>query len=114
MLAVLPFENLGAPADEYFADGLTEAIATRLGSVRSLGIIAWQSARQYKGTKKSPQEIGQELGVQYILEGSVRWEKGSPASRVRVSPTLIRVSDGAQVWAGQYDTVTVVMVLLSS
>ena len=105
MLAVLPFENLGSPDNEYFADGLTEAVATRLGSVRSLGIIAWQSASQYKGTKKSPQEIGQELGVQYILEGSVRWEKGSPASRVRVSPTLIRVSDGAQVWAGQYDTV---------
>lgn len=104
MLAVLPFENLGTPADEYFADGITEAITTRLGSVRSLGIIAWQSSSQYKGMNKSPHEIGEELGVQYILEGSVRWEKGSRASRVRVSPTLIRVSDGAQVWAAQYDT----------
>jgi serine/threonine-protein kinase len=104
MLAVLPFENRGARADEYFADGLTEAIATRLGSVRRLGVIAWQSASQYKGTNKSPQEIGRELGVQYILNGSVRWEKTGGASRVRVSTTLIRVSDAAQLWADQYDT----------
>jgi len=104
MLAVLPFENRGAAADEYFADGLTEAIATRLGSVRRLGVIAWQSASQYKGTKKSPREIGRELGVQYILDGSVRWEKAGGASRVRVSTTLIRVSDAAQLWADQYDT----------
>src|SRR6266705_2490670 len=104
MLAVLPFENRGAPSDEYFADGLTEAIATRLGSVRRLGVIAWQSASQYKRSNKSPQEIGRELGVQYILDGSVRWEKAGGASRVRVSTTLIRVSDAAQLWADQYDT----------
>src|SRR6266699_561523 len=104
MLAVLPLEKRGAPADEYFADGLSEAIATRLGSVRRLGVIAWQSASQYKGTNKTPQEIGRELGVQYILDGSVRWEKAGGASRVRVSTTLIRVSDAAQLWADQYDT----------
>ena len=104
MLAVLPFENRGAPSDEYFADGLTEAIATRLGSVRRLGVIAWQSASQYKRSNKSPQEIGRELGVQYILDGSVRWEKTGGASRVRVSTTLIRVSDATQLWADQYDT----------
>jgi len=104
MLAVLPFENRGAGADEYFADGLTEAIATRLGSVRRLGVIAWQSASQYKRSNKSRQEIGRELGVQYILDGSVRWEKPGSASRVRVSTTLMRVSDGAQLWGDQYDT----------
>ena len=104
MLVVLPFENHGATADEYFADGLTEAIATRLGSVRSLGVIAWQSASPYKGTRKSPQEIGRELGVQYILQGFIRWEKGAGTSRIRVSPALIRVSDAAQLWADQYDT----------
>jgi DNA-binding SARP family transcriptional activator/TolB-like protein len=104
MLVVLPFENHGATADEYFADGLTEAIATRLGGIQRLGVIAWPSARQYKGTRKSPQEIGSELGVQYILAGSVRWDKGPDTSRIRVSPTLIRVSDGAQLWAEQYDT----------
>src|SRR5438128_96940 len=105
MLAVLPLENRGASADEYFADGLSEAIATRLGSVRSLGVIAWQSARQYKGTNKTPQEIGRELGAQYLLEGTVRWEKlPRGPSQVRVSPTLIRASDGTQLWADQYDT----------
>jgi len=106
MLAVLPLENQGAPGDEYFADGLSEAITARLGSVRGLGVIGWRSSRQYKGTRKRPQEIGRELGAQYLLEGTVRWEKPQHGpSAVRVSPALIRVSDGAQVWASQYDTV---------
>ena len=105
MLAVLPFENRGPAADDYFADGLTEAIGMRLGGVRSLGVIASQSAMQYKGTNKSLAQIGRELGVQYVLQGSVWWEKTAGASRVRVSPTLLRVSDGRQLWAAQYDTV---------
>ena len=106
MLAVLPLENRGASADEYFADGLSEAIAARLGSVRRLGVIAWQSARQYKGTQKSPQEIGRELGAQYVVEGTVRWERPRDGpSRIRVTPALIRVSDGAQLWAEEYDTI---------
>ena len=105
MLVVLPFENLGPPEDEYFADGLTEAISTRLGSVPRLGIIARQSAIQYKRTAKSPKQIGEELGVQYILSGTVRWDRpGSGASRVRVSPQLIAIGDQRQVWAEQYDT----------
>lgn len=106
MLAVLPFENLGPPDDDYFADGLTEVIATRLSGIRGLGVIARQSAIQYKKTTKTPREIAAELGVQYILAGTVRWESapGTP-SRIRVSPTLIRVADGTQLWAEQYDTV---------
>ena len=106
MLAVLPFENLGPPDDEYFADGLTEVIATRLSGIRELGVIARQSAIQYKKTTKTPREIAAELGVQYILAGTVRWESapGTP-SRIRVSPTLIRVVDGTELWAEQYDTV---------
>jgi TolB-like protein/Flp pilus assembly protein TadD len=105
MLVVLPFENLGPAEDDYFADGLTEAISTRLGSIRRLGIIARQSAMQYKRTAKSAKQIGQELGVQYILSGTVRWDRpGVGASRVRVSPQLIAVSDQRQVWAEQYDT----------
>lgn len=104
MLAVLPFENRGAPGDDYFADGLSEAVATRLGSIQRIGVIGWPSASRYKGTRKSAQQIGRELGVQYILVGSVRWDKRSRPSRIRVSPTLIRTSDGAQLWADQYDT----------
>ena len=105
MLVVLPFENLGSAQDDYFADGLTEAISTRLGSVQRLGIIGRQSAIQYKHTTKNPRQIGQELGVQYILSGTVRWDRsGSGPGRVRVSPQLIAVSDQRQIWAEQYDT----------
>jgi TolB-like protein/DNA-binding SARP family transcriptional activator len=114
MLAVLPFENRGPAADDYFADGLTEAISMRLGGVQSLGVIASQSARQYKGTNKSLAQIGRELGIQYVLQGSVWWEKTAGASRVRVSPTLLRVSDGRQLWAAQYDTVLTGMFALQT
>jgi TolB-like protein/DNA-binding SARP family transcriptional activator len=114
MLAVLPFENRGPAADDYFADGLTEAIGLRLGGVRSLGVIAAQSARQYKGTNKSLAQIGRELGVQYVLRGSVWWDRTAPASRVRVSPTLLRVSDGRQLWAAEYDTVLTGMFALQT
>jgi TolB-like protein/DNA-binding SARP family transcriptional activator len=114
MLAVLPFENRGPAADDYFAEGLTEAIGMRLGGVRSLGVIASQSARQYEGTNKSLAQIGRELGVQYVLRGSVWWDKTAGASRVRVSPTLLRVSDGGQVWAAEYDTVLTGMFALQT
>jgi len=114
MLAVLPFENRGPPADDYFADGLTEAIGLRLGGVRSLGVIASPSARQYKGTNKSVAQIGRELRVQYVLQGSVWWDKTAGAGRVRVSPTLVRVSDGRQLWAAEYDTVLTGMFALQT
>jgi len=105
MLVVLPFENLGSPDEEYFADGLSEAIITRLGSIGGIGVIARQSAMQYRKTNKSPSQIGRELGVEYLLTGTVRWDKPTgAASRVRVTPSLVRISDGAQVWAAQYDT----------
>jgi TolB-like protein/tetratricopeptide (TPR) repeat protein len=94
MLAVLPFENEGPSSDESFADGLTEAITNRLASLHNLGVIDRRSAEQYKTTTKSPRQIGRELGVQYILEGTVRWatdEKG--ARKVQISPSLVAVSD---------------------
>ena len=106
MLVVLPLENLGATEDEYFADGLSEAITTRLGSIRGLGVIARQSAVRYRKTTKSPQVIGRELGVDYVLTGTIRWEKSArAASRVRLSTALVRASDANQLWAKQYDTV---------
>ena len=106
MLAVLPLENLGAPEDEYFADGLSEAINSQLGGIHGLGVIARQSTIGFRKTTKSPQIIGKELGVDYILGGTVRWEKSPPApSRVRVSTALVRASDATQLWATQYDTV---------
>jgi len=106
MLAVLPFENLGNAEDAYFADGMTEEITARLAHVKELGVIARTSTKQYKNTDKSVTKIGEELGVDYILEGTVRWQKGTTApERIRVTPQLIRVSDATHVWANVYDEV---------
>ena len=104
MLAVLPFKNLGAATDQYFADGLTEEITSRLASVSGLGVISRTSADRYRNSAKPLKEVGRELGANYVLEGSVRWEKASAGqSRVRVTPQLIRVSDDSHLWADRYD-----------
>src|SRR3989454_11641518 len=106
LLVVLPFQNLGRPDDDYFADGITEELTARLGSLQELGVIARTTAVQYKSTAKTIRQIGQELGVDYALEGTVRWERvAGGSSRVRVSPQLIRVSDATHLWAHVYDEV---------
>jgi eukaryotic-like serine/threonine-protein kinase len=102
-IAVLPFENLGSAEEGYFADGITEEITSRLAMIPTLGVISRTSAEQYRATDKSIKEIGRELGVAYILEGSVRWEKSPKGSRVRVTPQLIRVSDDRHLWSGRFD-----------
>jgi eukaryotic-like serine/threonine-protein kinase len=103
-IAVLPFQNLGAAEDGYFTDGITEEITGRLARLPHLGVISRTSADQYRGSDKPLKQIGRELGVEYVLEGSVRWEKSpGKVSRVRVTPQLIRVSDDRHLWAGQYD-----------
>ena len=102
-IAVLPFDNLGAAEDGYFADGITEEITSRLAMIPTLGVISRTSAEQYRDTDKSIKEIGRELGVAYVLEGSVRWEKSPQGSRVRVTPQLIRVSDDRHLWSGRFD-----------
>ena len=104
MLVVLPFENLGPSDDEYFANGITDAITARLAGLHGLGVISRQSAMQYKGSGKSTREIGEELGVEYILEGTVQRERPKdPTSRVRIIPQLIRVMDDTHMWADTYD-----------
>jgi len=102
MLAVLPFENLGSPADEYFADGITDAIIFHLASNRSLGVISRNSSMMYKNTQKRTQDIGEELGVNYLLQGTVYWER-EPGNRIRINSSLIRVSDDVHVWTDSYD-----------
>jgi serine/threonine protein kinase/tetratricopeptide (TPR) repeat protein len=103
-LAVVPFENLGAPEDEYFADGMTDEVRGKLASVSGLQVIANRSVAEYKRSTKSYQQIGQELGVQYLLIGKVRWEKQAGAqSRVRVSPELIDVSSSSTKWQQPFD-----------
>jgi len=102
MLAVLPFENLSGDAgQEYFSDGLTEETIMRFGkmSPQRLGVIARTSSMAYKRTDKSVFQIGQELGVDYVLEGSVRRE----ADRTRVTAQLIRVRDQIHLWAENFD-----------
>ena len=102
-LAVLPFENLGEPEDGYFADGVTDEIRGKLSALPGLQVTARSSSSQYKGTPKSPAEIGRELGVDYLLTGTVRWVKGGAGSRVRVSPELIQVSTGSSRWQEPFD-----------
>jgi TolB-like protein/Tfp pilus assembly protein PilF len=102
MLAVLPFENLSNdPDQEYFSDGLTEETITDLGqlSPERLGVIARTSAMAFKHSGKSANQIGQELGVEYLVEGSVRRQ----GERVRVTAQLIRVKDQTHIWAQSYD-----------
>jgi TolB-like protein/DNA-binding winged helix-turn-helix (wHTH) protein len=102
MLAVLPFANLSNdPQQEYFSDGLTEEITTDLSQLNpeQLGVIARTSATAYKHTDKTITQIGRELGVDYVLEGSVRREGGAG----RISAQLIRVSDQAHLWAHTYE-----------
>jgi TolB-like protein/DNA-binding winged helix-turn-helix (wHTH) protein/tetratricopeptide (TPR) repeat protein len=105
MLAVLPFANLSNdPEQEYFSDGLTEETITDLGELNPerLGVIARTSAAAYKHTNKTIAQIGRELGVDYILEGSVRRESGV----ARISAQLIRVKDQVHLWAHNYDRET--------
>lgn len=101
-LAVLPLENLsGEQSQEYFSDGMTEELITQLGGFNpeKLGVIARTSVAQYKETTKSVEEIGRELNVDFIVEGSVRRSDG----RVRISAQLIRVSDQMHLWAESYE-----------
>ena len=103
-IVVLPFTNLGPVGQEYFADGVTEEITARLAAVGDLRVLGSTSANAYKGTKKTLPEIGRELGVDYVLEGSVRWEKAAQGpARVRVTPQLVSTADGTHRWAVVYD-----------
>jgi eukaryotic-like serine/threonine-protein kinase len=103
-LAVLPFENLGRPEQEYFADGVTDEITTRLGGVSGLGVISRHSAMAYKSTTKPLRQVGAELGVAFVLEGTVRWDRTeSNGGRIRVTPQLIEVDGDRQLWAKSFD-----------
>jgi adenylate cyclase len=99
-LAVLPFQNIsGDPEQEYFADGIVEDIITGLSRFRSLFVIARNSSFTYKGRAVDVRQVARELGVRYVLEGSVRRASG----RLRVTAQLIDASTGAHVWADRYD-----------
>jgi adenylate cyclase len=99
-IAVLPFQNMsGDPEQEYFADGMVEEIITALSRFRQLFVIARNSTFTYKGQAADVKQVSRELGVRYVLEGSVR--KGG--NRVRVTAQLIDAASSAHVWAERYD-----------
>ena len=102
MLVVLPFQNLSNdPSQDYFGDGMTEELSTQLGNANpsQLGVIGRTSAMTYKHSERTIRQIGQELAVDYVLEGSVRRD----GDQVRVTAQLVQVSDQAHVWAATYD-----------
>ena len=99
-IAVLPFQNLsGDPEQEYFADGIVEDIIMALSRLRWLFVIARNSSFTYKGRAVDVKQVGRDLGVRYVLEGSVR----KSANRVRIAGQLIDASSGAHLWADRFD-----------
>jgi adenylate cyclase len=99
-IAVLPFQNMsGDPEQEYFADGIVEEITTALSRIRWFFVIARNSTFTYKGRAVDVKQVGRELGVRYILEGSVR----RSGSRIRVTALLVEAATGNHVWAERYD-----------
>ena len=102
---MLPFENAGSADDEYFADGMTDEVRSRLSTIHGIRVTARASSAQYRRSKKLPREIGRELEVQYLLTGTVRWSKTNGVNRVRVTPELIEVANADTRWSQPYDTV---------
>ena len=94
-VAVLPFENLGSPDDDYFADGIADEIRGKLMSLPGVEVIARSSSTPYKKTTKTPRQIAQELDVKYLLTATVRWQKAAGSSRVHVTPELVEVGGSA-------------------
>jgi eukaryotic-like serine/threonine-protein kinase len=102
-VAVLPFDNLAKGDKLYFAEGITDEIRGKLATVPGLQVTARTSSARYAGSNKGPEEIGRELGVEYLLSGTVRWDQEGGGSRVRVSPELIQASSGATRWQQSFD-----------
>jgi TolB-like protein len=106
VIAVLPFENLGDSADAYFADGVADEVRTKLAQVGGLEVIARGSSIEYQHPTSGPSEIAQELGAEYLLTGTVRWDKRDGTNRVRVTPELVEARHGRAArtrWVQQFD-----------
>ena len=92
-VAVLPFENLGAPEDDYFADGIADEVRGKLTSLAGIEVIARDSSTPYRKTAKTLQQIAKELDAKYLLKATVRWQRGPGTNRVHVMPELVEVRD---------------------
>ena len=105
-VAVLPFENLGASEDDYFADGIADQIRGKLTSLKGVEVIARGSSTPYRKTTKTPQEIAKELDAQYLLTATVRWQKAGGNNRVQVNPELVEIRESgapASRWQQPFD-----------
>jgi TolB-like protein len=103
-LAVVPFENLAGTEDQYFADGVSDELRGKLATLPGLQVTARGSSVQYRNTTMRPDQVGRELGVHYLLMGTVRWEKHDPGqSRVRVTPELVQVETGSTHWQEPFE-----------
>ena len=103
-LAVLPFESVGDSADRTFGDGMSEAIINRLARIPRLSLMGRGSVLRFPTSGQTAPEFGRALDVEYVLNGTVRWAAGSSGRReVRISPELIKVSDGTHVWGEPYE-----------
>ena len=99
-MVVLPFANLsGDPGQDYFADGITENLTTDLSRIRKSFVIAPRTALTYRGKSVDAREVGKELGVRYVVEGSVQRDQ----NRVRVNAQLIDAASGAHLWAERFE-----------
>lgn len=94
-IVVLPFENVGAPEDSYFADGMTDEVRSKLSRLSGLTVIAGTSSGRYRATTKPAEQIAKELGVRYLLVAKLRWQKSHKASVFRVTPELVEVAEGS-------------------
>lgn len=105
-IAVLPFENLGAVEDVYFADGMANEVRSKLSALSDLAVIASASSDQYRATTKLPEQVAKELGVGYLLFAKVQWQESEKSNRIRVTPELVEISaDGRPVsrWRETFD-----------
>ncbi len=113
-IAILPFENLGPTEQEYFADGITDEITTSLAKIKLLKVISNNSARQFKDKSRSVQQIATELGVEFLLTATIRWDNSQTPSTFRLSCKLVDTKDESYIWAESYDRVLAQIFVLQS
>jgi serine/threonine-protein kinase len=103
-IAVIAFENLGDPQDNYFAEGISDEIMTRLGSLQQIAVLAPQSTMRLRSATEATPSLFRKLDVDYLLRGRVRWHRRPDgSSHVRVTPRLVRLTDDRQIWAEDFD-----------
>ncbi len=103
VLAVLPFDNLGSADDDYFANGMTDAVAANLANSGEIAVIQRAGTMSYRKSVKTSQQIGTELGAKYLLTGTIQWDKAVVPGQIRITAGLINVERGNYLWRQQYD-----------